>query len=156
MKNGTSFLAGLVAGLILTILAFIVIIPKKTFLVYESKLNFNETVQMIESSAKENKWSIPQQYDLQKTMKKHGYEVDPIIVFSLCKPEFAYKILSGKEERLASAMMPCRVAIYERDGKTYISMLNSALFSKLMGKNIKTVMSAAVKENLELLEPVIK
>lgn len=156
MKNGTSFLSGLVAGIVLTILAFVVLTPKKSFLVYESKLGFNETVQAIEASAKENKWSIPHQYDLQKTMKKHGFEVEPVKVFSLCKPEHAQKILSGKQERMASAMMPCRVAVYENDGKTYISMFNSGMFSKLMEKNIKSVLSAAAEENIKILEPVIK
>ncbi len=156
MKKGTTFLAGLVAGVILTILLIATFAPKNTFLVYESKLNFNETVEAIEVSAKENNWSIPHQYDLQKTMKKHGFEVEPVKVFSMCKPEHAQKILSGGQERMASAMMPCRIAVYERDCKTYFSMLNSGLYSRFMGKNVKSVLSDAAEENIQILEPLIK
>jgi uncharacterized protein (DUF302 family) len=52
--------------------------------------------------------------------------------------------------------MPCRVAVYERNGKTYVSMLNSGLFSKFMGNKVKTVMGAASEENKQILAPVIK
>lgn len=149
------FLTGLVVGIAVAILAILVILPRQTFLVYESKFGFEETVEAIQESAKENKWSMPHSYDLQATMKKHGYNVQAIKVFSLCKPELAAQILSENEQRLASALMPCRIAVYENEGKTYISMLNSGLFSKLMGGKIKSVMGAAASENAKILEPVI-
>lgn len=157
MKNRISvFLTGLVAGIAITVLAIVLILPKQMFVVHESKLSFDETVEAIEVSAKENKWSMPHSYDLQATMKKHGFDVKPVKVFSLCKPEHAYQILSSSEERLASALMPCRIAVYEKEGKTYVSMLNSGLFSKLMGNKIRTVMGAAASENALILEPVIQ
>lgn len=157
MKNRIStFLAGLMAGVVISVLAIVVILPKQMFVVHESKLHFNETIEAIAESAKENKWSIPYTYDLQATMKKNGFEVAPIKVLSLCKPEHANQILSGGDERLAAAMMPCRIAVYEKEGKTFISMLNSGLFSKLMGEKIKTVMTAAANENSLILAPIIK
>jgi uncharacterized protein (DUF302 family) len=88
-------------------------------------------------------------------MKKHGFDVNSVQVISLCKPEHAYQILGNEEQRVVSGLMPCRVAVYEKNGKTYISMLNSGLFSKLMGKKVGEVMGVATKENLEILKPVI-
>ncbi|WP_319272273.1 DUF302 domain-containing protein [uncultured Draconibacterium sp.] len=156
MKGLTMFLTGLIVGILLTIIMIVVILPKQMFVVNESKLGFDETVAAIEQSAKDNDWSMPHLYDLQATMKKHGFEVKPVKVFSLCKPDHAYQILSSDHERVVSALMPCRVAVYERDGKTYISMLNSGLFSKFMGNKVKTVMGAASEENKQILAPVIK
>jgi uncharacterized protein (DUF302 family) len=156
MKKGiTMFLSGLIVGIVITVLAIVIVLPKQMFVVHESKLGFEETVDAITASAAENKWSIPHQYDLQKTMKKHGFDVKPVKVFSLCKPEHAYEVLKGNEERLASALMPCRIAVYEKDGKTYVSMLNSGLFSKFMGTTIKEVMGAASRENKLLISPVV-
>ena len=156
MKNRISmFLTGLIVGIGLTILALVVILPKQMFVVHESKLDFNETVGAIELSAKENNWSMPHQYDLQATMKNHGLDVDPVKVFSLCKPAHAYKILSSGANRLASALMPCRIAVYEKDGKTFVSMLNSGLFSKFMGAEIKKVMGEASAENKQMLEAIV-
>lgn len=156
MKGLTMFLAGLAIGIVVTIVVIIALLPKQMFVVNESKLGFEETVAAIEQSAKDNQWSMPHQYDLQATMKKHGFTVNPVKVFSLCKPEHAYQILSSDNDRLVSALMPCRVAVYEKEGKTYVSMLNSGLFSKFMGKKVKTVMGAASTENIEILAPIVK
>lgn len=156
MKGLTMFLAGLALGIVLTLVIIVFLLPKQMFVVYESKFEFNKTVEMITESAKENQWSMPHQYDLQATMKKHGFTVNPVKVFSLCKPEHAYQILSSEDERVVSALMPCRVAVYEKGGKTYVSMLNSGLFSKFMGNKVKTVMGAASAENIQILAPVVK
>jgi uncharacterized protein (DUF302 family) len=149
------FLIGLLAGIVVTLVTIAVILPGKMFIVNESKLSFDETVEALVASAAEHKWSMPYQYDLQATMKKHGFDVNPVKVFSLCKPEHAYGILGSENERLVSALMPCRVAVYEKDGKAYVSMLNAGLFSKFMGKKVKEVMGAASKENEEILEPIV-
>ncbi len=150
------FIIGLVVGIVATLVTILIFLPKQMFVVKESKLNFAETISTIEKSAAEHQWGIQHQYDLQATLKGKGFDVKPVKVMSLCKPSHAYEILSGNEERLASALMPCRIAIYEKDGKTHISMLNSALFSKFMGKTIKTVMGEAAAENVLILNPVVK
>lgn len=155
-KSVPVFLFGLVVGIGITVVAIIAILPKQMFIVNESKLNFEDTIEAIQKSASENKWSMPYTYDLQATMKKHGFDVKPVKVFSLCKPEHAYQILGSGNERLASALMPCRVAVYEKGDKTYVSMLNAGLFSKFMGKKVKDVMGAASNENQIILSPVIK
>ncbi|WP_297086941.1 DUF302 domain-containing protein [uncultured Draconibacterium sp.] len=156
MKGLAMFLTGLITGILLSVIIIVLVLPKQMFVVNESKYGFEETVAKIEQSVKDNDWSMPHLYDLQATMKKHGFDVKPVKVFSLCKPDHAYKILSSDEERVVSALMPCRVAVYERNGKTYVSMLNSGLFSKLMGNKVKTVMGAASEENKQILAPVIK
>lgn len=156
MKGLTMFLAGLAVGIIATVLVILVLLPKQMFVVHESKFDFNQTVETITQSAKDNKWSMPHLYDLQATMKKHGFSVKPVKVFSLCKPEHAYQILNSEDERIVSALMPCRVAVYEKGGKTYVSMLNSGLFSKFMGKKVSTVMGAASNENEVILSSVVK
>ena len=155
MKKISIFIAGTVAGIVVTLVAIVIVLPKHMFVENESRYGFEETVQAIQQSAAENNWSMPHQYDLQATLQKHGFDVQPVKVFSLCNPEHAYEILGSREERLVSALMPCRVAVYEKDGKTYISMLNSGLFSKFMGKKVSDVMTAAANENKQILKPVI-
>lgn len=150
------FIIGLVLGIIVTLVAVVIILPKQMFVVKESKLGFAETVAAIEQSAADNQWGISHKYDLQATLKGKGYDVKPVNVMSLCKPDHANQILSSNEERLASALMPCRIAVYENDGKTYVSMLNSALFSKFMSSKIKSVMGEAAAENAIILNPVVK
>ena len=155
-KNLPMLLIGLLVGIVVTLVSIVVILPKQMFVVMESKYSFEETITELEKSATEKKWGIPHKYDLKATLEGKGYTVDPVHVFSLCKPDHANEILSRDEERVVSALMPCRVAVYEKNGKTYISMLNSGLFSKFMGKTVKTVMGEASKENKEILKPISK
>lgn len=151
------FFIGILVGIILSIILAVVIVPKYLFLVDESILPFDETVAQIEKSVTENKWSMPNQYDLQATLKKHGFDVNPVKVFSICKPSLANEILGSNEERYVSALMPCRVAVYQnKDGKTYVSRMNAGLVASLLGKKIKSVMAEASNENEIILDSVIK
>lgn len=157
MKSKLSvFIIGLITGNVIALFAIIFFLPKQMFVVNESKFDFEETLKIIEESAAENHWSIPHQYDLQATMNKNGFNVQPVKVISLCKPEHAFQILSTNNVRKISALMPCRVAVYEKEGKTYVSMLNAGLLSKFLGNKVSEVMNAASSENLDILEPVIK
>ena len=151
------FIFGLIVGIALTVIFAVLVLPKQMFLVDESKYSFDETVEQIEKSVSENKWSMPNQYDLQATMKKHGFDVHPVKVFSICKPSIANEILGGNDERYVSALMPCRIAVYEKkDGKVYISRMNAGLIAKVLGKKINTVMAEASTENELILASVIK
>ncbi len=157
MKNSlVLFLAGLIVGIGLTILAIVVILPKQMFVVKESRFGFDQTIEAIEKSAAANQWGIPFKYDLQATLKGKGFDVQPVKVFSLCKPAFANEILSDNNERLVSALMPCRVAVYEKEGKTYVSILNAGLFAKFLSTKSKQVMSQASAENDQILAPIVK
>jgi uncharacterized protein (DUF302 family) len=147
---------GLLLGIALTVLFIAFYVPGKMFIVNESKFGFDETVEAITSEAAKANWNVPHVYDLQATMTKNGYEVKPVKVFSLCKPSHAYKILGSTDKRFVSALMPCRVSVFEKEGKTYISMLNAALFSPFLGSETGKVMKEASIENIKLLEPIIK
>lgn len=139
------FFAGLVLGVAITIAAIFMLVPGKMFIVKESKFGLEQTVTELEKTAAEMKWGVPHKYDLQATLKGKGFDVEPVTVMSLCKPDLANVILSSHDEQLVSAMMPCRVAVYENNGKTYVSMLNAKLLSGLLGKKSKSVMAEASK-----------
>lgn len=156
-KSTTMFIAGLFSGIILSVVLIFILFPKLMFTVSESKYDFEKTAEVLTESVKNNNWSLPHQYDLQQTMAKHGFEVKPVKVFSICKPDIAVRILGKDDNRHISSMMPCRVAIYERaDGKTYIARMNAGLFSLLLGGNAKAVMGDAGSGSEKILEAVVK
>lgn len=155
MKSITIFLAGLIVGAGATFLVINSIIPQKMFVVEESRYSFEETVNTIVETAEENEWTVSHIYDLQASLKKKNYDVAPVYVLSLCNPKYANNILGTDDDRLVSAMMPCRVAVYEKGEKTYISMLNAELFARFLSKNAKQTIVDTSKETLEILKPVI-
>jgi len=157
MKKGTiMFIVGLAVGIGLTLFVSFMVLSNKMFVVMESKYGFSETIHHLEQSAADNKWGIPHRYDLRATLEGKGFMVDSVNVFSLCKPEFANEILGSNDKQLVSAIMPCRLAVYEKDGKTYISMLNADLLSGFLGSDVKNVMETATAENMKILEPIVQ
>ena len=155
MKGITTFLAGLIIGTGATFLIISIILPNKMFVVEESKFDFEETVDAIVESVESKDWTISHIYDLQASLKKKDFDVAPVFVISLCNPPYANKILGTDEDRMVSAMMPCRVAVYEKDGKTYVSMLNAELFARFLSKNAKQTIVETSEETIDILKPII-
>lgn len=109
-----------------------------------SKYGFEETINQLTELVPENEWKIIQILDLQETMRKNGKDVLPVKVVEMCKPDYAYQLLSEDSQRIYSNMMPCRVSVYEKsDGNTYISRMNSAMFAEQIGGVMQGVMSNA-------------
>ncbi len=112
-----------------------------------SRYGFEETVSRLSEIIPEGGWKVIHIHDLQETMRKNGKEVNPVKVIELCKPDYAYRLLSEDTLRIYSNMMPCRISVYEKkDGKTYVSRLNSAMLSSMIGGVVEDVMSQAYRD----------
>lgn len=89
-------------------------------------------------------WKLPALHDLQLTLKNFGKEVHPVKVFEICHPGLSSKILEKSDERIASVMMPCRISVYmKHNGKTFVSLINTAGFAQNTGHLIHEVMMQA-------------
>jgi uncharacterized protein (DUF302 family) len=148
------FTAGLFAGFVLTIAAIIIVVPGKLFVEQESPMGFNETVSALKESAEANHWIVSHSYNLQSTMEKNGYIVDPVLVVSLCNPSHANNILSNISSRRISAMMPCRLAVYEKEGKTYTSIFNSKIMYPFVNGNDRKTLRATTNETFQILNKI--
>ncbi len=121
----------------------------------KSKYGFDETVRMLSDTVLGNGWKLIHVHDLQETMRKNGKEVPPVKVIEICKPDYAYRLLSEDDQRVYSNMMPCRVSVYEReDGLTYLSRINSALMASQIGGVVQEVMTAAFADAEQFIEKV--
>jgi uncharacterized protein (DUF302 family) len=157
MKNYLYLIIGLIIG---GLIVFLLNSSNKTeeyILESQSKYSFEETVAQFEATVTEFEgWKVLKTYDLQESMAKSGFTVQPVKVFSVCNPAYSSKILFSNQERVVSSMMPCRVSIYVRtNGKTYISRINSADMAADMGGVVDDVMSAASNDIEEMLKDLI-
>jgi uncharacterized protein (DUF302 family) len=150
------FLIGLLVGIVLMVVLIRLFLPGKMFVVKQSKFGFDETIANIEKSATDMNWGLPHKYDLQATLKGKGFEVDPVNVISMCKPSHANNVLSDDKLKQMSGIMPCRVSVYQKKGKTYVSILNAVFLSKMMGSKAKDVMGQVGAEMEVVIRPVVK
>jgi len=152
-----SVLTGFMVGLIVMGTFMYKAAPGLMLIENESMYDFEESVDRFTESVQKEDWKLPKVHDLQKSMASFGKTVRPVKVFELCHPDHADRILREGDERIVSSLMPCRVAIYEKDdGKTYISRMNSGLMAKTMGGLVAEVMADASRENEEILEAIVK
>lgn len=120
-----------------------------------SRFGFEETINKLTELVPKNEWKIIQMLDLQETMRKNGKDVLPVKVVEMCKPDYAYQLLSEDLQRIYSNMMPCRVSVYEKsDGKIYISRMNSAMFAEQIGGVMKDVMSKAFDDVEKMIKKI--
>jgi uncharacterized protein (DUF302 family) len=114
----------------------------------KSPLGFEETIERIKSNARELGWKVPKSWkkDFQKNLKHVTKEdVGRNLVFSMCEPWEAVKLLKYDEYKKFFAMMPCSFAVYEKsDGGIYASFLNIQMLGQMYG-NEKPIMDLVQK-----------
>jgi uncharacterized protein (DUF302 family) len=121
-----------------------------------SRYNFDETLKQLTELVVENEWKVIHVHDLQETMRKNGKEVLPVKVVEICKPDYAYRLLSDDSLRIYSNMMPCRVSVYMKtDGITYISRMNSAMFASQIGGVMLEVMGKAFDDVEHMIKKIV-
>lgn len=121
-----------------------------------SRYNFDETLKQLTELVVENEWKVIHVHDLQETMRKNGKEVLPVKVVEICKPDYAYRLLSDDSLRIFSNMMPCRVSVYMKtDGITYISRMNSAMFASQIGGVMLEVMGKAFDDVEHMIKKIV-
>jgi uncharacterized protein (DUF302 family) len=123
----------------------------------ESMYDLNQTVELIQSIAKEKGWTVPIVHDMQANMEKAGITVLPAKIIELCHGKYASEILLSDTDRNNLALLPCRVAVYEKeDGKTYVSWMNFEQFSKSEHGKSLPVFATATQGMQMILDEVVK
>ncbi len=157
-KNIGLFLVGLIVGIILMGGVVWIAMPNMMLTVHKSTLDFEETVSAINESALEHEWLVPKIYNIQKSLQAAGHDdMTRVKILSLCQPHYAYNILRDDDNKMVTAIMPCRIGVYEAgDGQVYVSEMNIGLMSKMFGGTIERVMGQVAKEESEILEGIIE
>ncbi len=156
-KKEVGFLAGGFAiGIIVMGIMVWTMMPGMMLVEHKSKLGFEETIHELSKAAIEHGWAVPKVYDLQGNLKKEGYEnATKMKILSICQPHHAYKILEHDENKKVTAMMPCRIGVYENSkGEVYITQMNIGLMSKMFGGTIESVMSDVAEEEHEMFKHI--
>ncbi|GAO29625.1 hypothetical protein JCM15548_11834 [Geofilum rubicundum JCM 15548] len=123
----------------------------------ESRLDFEQTVEQLQANAAELGYVVPIVHDMQANMLKAGVEVAPAKIIELCHGGRAKEILTSDYDRFNMSMLPCRVAVYEKeDGLTYISWTNYDQFSQLEHGVSMAVFRQVADDYDEIITPLLK
>lgn len=125
------------------------------FIEVQSRLDFEQTVATLTEKIEAAKWKVLVVHNLQQSVNNHGYNVLPVKILELCNPHYSSQILSRDSERIYSNLMPCRIAVYEKeDGLTYLSLMNSGELAAQIGGIVEEVMSTAFNDSMGFIDSV--
>jgi uncharacterized protein (DUF302 family) len=114
----------------------------------EIKLSYDEALSQIPGELKKEGFGILTEIDVRETMKKKlDVDFPRYKILGACNPPFAHKALTA--EANIGTLLPCNVVVYEKDGKTILSMMKP---SAAMGM----VENAELKELAGQADQIIK
>jgi len=147
------FFAGFFIGIVFMLLVMVLFFRHAMIQTSPSRYGFQETVSKTEEAIRKAGWGIPGQIDVNAMTARKGVEITPRVhIIELCKPEYAKAVLEDQSQ--FAAMMPCRIGIYERDGRVFIAKLNTGMMSRFLGGVAKKMMGRVGREEKEILASI--
>jgi uncharacterized protein (DUF302 family) len=94
----------------------------QSLLTLESSLSPAAAADAILAAAPENKFGVLGDIDIHATLNSKGFPFPHAVrVIEICSPSHANTVLNTMLE--VSTALPCRISIFERDGKTFLSTI---------------------------------
>jgi len=89
---------------------------------FSTNKTVSETATALQAAVPVNQFSVMQVHNLKETMTKKGVEFTrECLIVEICQPQQAKKVL--EQNMSVSTALPCRISIYEEDGKTILATL---------------------------------
>lgn len=93
--------------------------------------------------AQQFKFSVLHSYDFKEILAGKGFPIErKVQVFEICRAPMAAKMLAANPS--FAVFMPCRIAVYEENGKTILSTMNMELVMESIKHNKELYTEAAV------------
>jgi len=87
----------------------------------ETDKNMDAAIKDLETTLKEEKFGVLWTFDIKEKLQEKGLEFEKEFrVLEVCNPGEAQKVLN--ENEMAGYFLPCKIVVYEKNGKTKIGM----------------------------------
>ncbi|MCL6442671.1 MAG: DUF302 domain-containing protein [Alicyclobacillus sp.] len=107
----------------------------------------DEAVRALEESLKDNKFGVLWQLDIPATLQKKGVDYKtPYRVLEVCNPHEAKRVLT--QNPLVGYFLPCKVVVYEADGKTHIGLQKPSVLMNVIGDPALASIAEGVETSL--------
>ena len=97
-----------------------------------TKKTCNEAVRAVEQETKNAGFRVLYIHDVTATLKEKGFEIEPFKIIEICNAKSAYTVL--KADIKIGLCLPCKINVYQKDSKTYISGMRPVILSQFFPK----------------------
>jgi uncharacterized protein (DUF302 family) len=121
----------------------------------ELNIPYGKVVELVRNSLKKEEFGILTEIDVQGKMKeKLGIDMKKYIILGACNPPNAYKAILAEEN--IGLMLPCNVIVYEKGGKTVLSVIRPTVAMQIVDNLELQKAAQAVEEQLKKAFEAIK
>src|SRR3990172_11015456 len=94
--------------------------------------SFDEAVKAVEQETKNAGFRVLYIHDVTATLKEKGFEIEPFKIVEVCNAKSAYTVL--QVDMRIGLFLPCKINVYQKDGKTYISGMRPVVLPQFFPK----------------------
>jgi len=121
----------------------------------EMDIPYEKIIKLVREALKKEGFGVLTEIDVQKIMKeKLGIDMNKYIILGACNPPHAYKAILAEEN--IGLMLPCNVIVYEKSGKTVLSVIRPAVAMQMVDNAELNKIAEEVEEKLKKAFDAIK
>jgi len=111
-------------------------------------LPFEQTIEKVTAELKKEGFGVLTSIDVKDTLKqKINVDFKKYTILGACNPPIAHKALQEEEE--IGLLLPCNVIVYEKDGKTRVSIFDPMVMTWIMENDQMKPIATEVQEKLQ-------
>ncbi len=111
-------------------------------------LTYEQAITKVTEELKKEGFGVLTTIDVQDVLKKKiGVDFKKYAILGACNPGFSHQALQEEEE--IGLLLPCNVIVYEKEGKTGVSVFDPMAMTKLIDNPKIGPVAQQVKEKLQ-------
>ncbi len=119
---------------------------------YETNKSLDEVRQAVEEKAKAKGFGVMAVHEVSKILESKGVPINyRCVIVEVCSPKHASQVLST--DPYISTAMPCRIAIFEENGKTVLSTMSP---TEMLSMFERPDLEEIAQEVEELMEQILE
>jgi len=119
---------------------------RAVYYVVDSDKSVSDAARDLEAAVRKGGFGVLHVYDLKQTLEDKGVALSAECrIFEVCNPQLAATVL-GADMNLSMAL-PCRISVYEADGRTKIGTIKPTVLLGLLAQNVELASIARGVEN---------
>lgn len=120
------------------------------FYIKETDKSFDEAVVAVLGAVEQKGWAVFQIYDMKERLAAKGFKHGPLKIIEICNARHSNKLL--ERNKLVSLCMPCRINIFEEDGKVKIAVMRPIIMLEFFPEIKKEDVEELEKDIMEIVE----
>lgn len=113
----------------------------------ETNKGLEEAVESLEANLKEEQFGVLWNFDLKEKLNEKGLDFEKEFrILEVCNPKEAQRVLT--ENTLAGYFLPCKIVVYEDQGKTKIGMPKPSALIQMVKDDTLEVIAEDIEKRL--------